>query len=171
MIVSLQEAIKIDEDIKEEDLEAIEIMIRNKTNNNFQNTRIRYKNITFIDDQTIGVSSKLVGLKVGDTIQINYSGYNDGLYVIKSTTDDTISFDLDSFAEIDLKGAMITKVEYPADIKKGVKDILRYDLDMKDKKGIKSESVSRKSVTYSDNDEGYPKEIVSFLNDYLKMRW
>lgn len=168
MIISLNEAKAIDEDIEQEDLDAIEVEVRTITNNNFQNTHIRYKDVTFISDNVIGVKNKVVGLKTDDTIQINYSGYNDGIYTVVSVTDDTIVFKEGSFTEIDLNGAMLTKVEYPADIKRGVKQMLQYDKITRGKEGIASESIARMSITYRD---GYPAGTLSFLARYEKMRW
>lgn len=176
MILPLDEAKEIDGSITAEDLEAIEISIRELTNNKFQNTRIRYKDVVFISDYTISVGTKVQGLKEGDTIEINYSGYNDGLYTVAAIEDDVIIFSLGAFSEIDLDGAMITKIEYPADIKRGVKKMLQYDKKMGNKLGIKSESYARMSVTYHDlnadeNIEGYPSSLLSFTNKYEKMRW
>lgn len=168
MIIPINEAVLIDESIDQDDLDAIEVEIRNATNNNFQNVHIRYEDITFIDHHVIGVDSKVVGLKASDTVQINYSGYNDGLYVIESLTGDTIVFKDNSFTEIDLECAMLTKVEYPPDVKRGVKKIIAHDKASKGKAGIKSESIARMSVTYLEN---YPQEILSFLSRHEKMRW
>ena len=73
-------------------------------------------------------------------------------------------------------GSMITLVQYPADVKAGLKKILSYNLKMADKIGIKSESISRMSTTYydvnaSETVDGYPTALVSFLQKYEKMRW
>lgn len=176
MIISLEDAKKIDSDIEQEDLDAFENSIRELTNNNFQNTRIRFKNVDFVSYNSIGVNTKVIGLKAGDTIEINYSGYNDGLYVVKSILDDVITFENNSFTEIDLKGAMLTKIEYPADVKRGIKRLIQYDKKMFSKIGIKSETISRMSITYydvnnTDNTEGYPSSLLSFLDKYKKMRW
>ena len=42
---------------------------------------------------------------------------------------------------------MVTKVVYPEDIQVGIINLLKYEVDMRDKVGIKSESLSRHSVT------------------------
>lgn len=176
MIISLEDAQKIDPNIDQDDLDSFENTVRELTNNNFQNTRIRYKNITFISHNSIGLGIKPIGLKVGDTIEINYNGYNNGLYAIKSIVEDVLGFEDNSFTEIDLKGAMLTKIEYPADVKRGIKKLIQYDKKMSSKVGIKSETISRMSTTYydvnnTDNTEGYPSSLLSFLDKYKKMRW
>ena len=71
---------------------------------------------------------------------------------------------------------MLTKVEYPTDIKRGIKKLIEYDKTMTGKIGIKSESIARMSVTYYDvnsteNTDGYPSSLLSFLRKYEKMRW
>ena len=70
----------------------------------------------------------------------------------------------------------MTLVEYPADILSGVVKLLKYDAKMGDKLGLKSESVSRMSKTYydvnaSENIEGYPAALMSFLDKYKELRW
>ena len=72
--------------------------------------------------------------------------------------------------------AMVTKVEYPADIKRGIKKLIEYDKAMAGKVGIKSETIARMSITYYDvntaeNTDGYPSSLLSFLKKYEKMRW
>ena len=47
---------------------------------------------------------------------------------------------------------------------------------MRSKTGIKSETLSRHSVTYYDMDhenslDGYPASLVGFLEPYKQMRW
>lgn len=67
-------------------------------------------------------------------------------------------------------------VEYPPDIKLGVIELIKYDLQMKDKRGIASETISRHSVSYLDpnageNALGYPKAMLGFLKPYMRARF
>ena len=176
MILSLIEARAIDAAINQEDLDALETSVRELTNNNFQNVHIRFKGIEFVGNNLIAVNDPIVGLKVGDTIEVNYSHYNDGLYVIESIDGKQITVQGTPFFVANTSGSMITLVQYPADVKSGLKKILSYNLKMADKIGIKSESISRMSTTYydvnaSETVDGYPAAMVSFLNKYEKMRW
>lgn len=176
MIISLEKAKLIDDKITQDDLDAFETSVRELTNNNFQNKYIRFKDIKFIDESTIQVSKDIIGIKKGDTIEINYSNYNDGLYVVDLIVDNTIKVEDTPFYVATVGGAMATKVEYPADIKRGIKKLIEYDKKMSGKLGIKSETISRMSTTYydvnsSENTEGYPSSLLSFLNKYEKMRW
>ena len=53
---------------------------------------------------------------------------------------------------------------------------MKYECNMRDKVGIKSESISRHSVTYYDVNEenqvmGYPVSLLGFLKPYIKARF
>ena len=176
MIITLGDARAIDDSITQEDLDAFEVAFRSLTNNSFQNKHIRFKDIEFVGENLIAVKDPIVGIKTGDTIEVNYSHYNDGLYVVEELTVKQIKVQGKPFFVANTSGSMITLVQYPADVKSGLKKILSYNLKMADKIGIKSESISRMSTTYydvnaSETVDGYPAAIVSFLKKYEKMRW
>ena len=176
MIITLGDARAIDDSITQEDLDAFEVAFRSLTNNSFQNKHIRFKDIEFVGENLIAVKDPIVGIKTGDTIEVNYSHYNDGLYVVEELTGKQIKVQGKPFFVANTSGSMITLVQYPADVKAGLKKILSYNLKMADKIGIKSESISRMSITYydvnaSENVDGYPAAMVSFLQKYEKMRW
>lgn len=66
--------------------------------------------------------------------------------------------------------------EYPADIKMGVVNMLKWELENRDKVGIASETISRHSVTYFDmtgdnSTMGYPKALLGFLKPYMRARF
>ena len=176
MILSLGDAREIDIDITQDDLDAFETSVRELTNNNFQNTFVRFKNVEFANENTILVSDEIRGLRVCDTVEVNYSHYNDGLFVVKEIVGKQITVQGAPFFVGNSGRAMVTKVEYPADIKRGIKKLIEYDVKMADKVGIKSETISRMSITYYDvnaaeNTDGYPSSLLSFLRKYEKMRW
>lgn len=176
MIISLADAQKINVDIDQDDLDAFEQSVRALTNNNFQNKNVRFEDITITSPNIINVFGEIEGLRIGDTVEVNYTAYNDGLYVVKELTADTITIDGEPFISANSTKGMATLVDYPADIKQGVKKMLKYDLDMIGKTGIKSRTVARMSETYydvnaNDNTEGYPSSLLSFLGKYEKMRW
>lgn len=176
MIISLGQAKTIDSAIEQEDLNGLEVSVRELTNNNFQNTNVRFKNIEFADESTVKSRGDVLGLTYKDTIEVNYSNFNDGLYTVKSVVGDSITFEDANFVEGDTGRAMVTKVEYPSDIKVGIKKLIAYDKKMGKKVGIKSESISRMSTTYydmnsSENTDGYPSSLLSFIDKYEKMRW
>ena len=176
MIITLGDARAIDDSITQEDLDAFEVAFRSLTNNNFQNKHIRFKDIEFVGENLIAVKDPIVGIKTGDTIEVNYSHYNDGLFVIEEIAGKQIKVQGTPFFVANTSGAMLTLIQYPADIARGIKKLIAYDKKMASKIGIKSESISRMSITYydvnaSENVDGYPASLVSFLTKYEKMRW
>lgn len=149
-------------------LEAVENLIRAYTNNNFQNRSVRF--------ETESLGNRLFEttpfLKVGDTVQISQSNVNDGLYTITELLDDSIRVDKELF---NVQYNLVTKVEYPTDVQEGVINLLLWEVENRQKVGIKSESLSRHSVTYFDLDAnnqvmGYPISLLGFLKPYMKAR-
>ena len=175
MIISLDEAFKLDTDATQETCDGLETMVRNLTNNNFQLIKFRIRDLK-LSGNTIKASSGRVDIfKPSDTIEINGTDYNDGLYVVESVSVDAITIRGDFIAETH-SGAIATKVSYPADVLTGIKKLIAYDAKMRDKAGIKSETVARWSVTYYDvtaaeSSEGYPVSLLGFLDKYRKLRW
>lgn len=175
MILSVEELMKLpefkgqDSDFIKRKLDAVELLIRKYTNNNFQN-----KNIRFLADSvgtTLNGSSSF--LKDGDTIQISESRVNDGLYVIKQINESSLVVDRPLFS---VDHNLVTKVEYPVDIQMGVINLMKWEITNRNKVGIKSESLSRHSVTYFDQDAnnqvmGYPVSLLGFLEPYKKARF
>ena len=156
-------------------LAAMETMIRQYTNNNFQRREFRCESA--IEDGVILTPSPY--FRVGDTIQISGSGINDGLYILGEG--DTLTP-----TPYDSEYNLLTKVVYPADVKMGVVDMMvwKYRNAVQnsgdtDKRAIQSETISRHSVTYandsteSDIDEsvGVPRKYMAFLNQYMKARF
>lgn len=176
MILTLNEAQESDKDITQEDLDAFESAVRQMTNNNFQIQHIRFTNIEIKEPNLIILKDQPKGIRVGDTLEINYSQFNDGLYVIEELSAKEIKVSQELFFNENSKDMIATLVRYPADVKRGIKKLIQYDKKMGDKVGIKSETVSRMSKTYydvnaTDNTEGYPKALLSFLDKYEKIRW
>lgn len=177
MILTLQKAQAIDPGIEQSDLDAFETSIRELTHNNFQIFDIRLKSLSILGKTITSSLGSTKGMRVGDTVEINDTIYNDGLYVIDTLTDTSITVvsETDLFEE-DADEGILTLVRYPADVIKGVTKLIEYDKKMADKIGVKSESISRMSVTYydvnaSENAEGYPKALLDFIHKYEKMRW
>ena len=171
MIITIEELKKVSElsNIPDEQLtvmcEGIEDFIRQYTNNNFI-----VKNVTFNTPSLNGKLDTVSPLfKVGDTVLISNSKYNNGVYVINDL-DGTLDKEL-----FDDDNNKVTLVKYPPAIKLGVVKLLQYNAKMDDKVGISSESISRHSVSYaqpsSDSIGGYPSSLMSFLKPYMKARF
>lgn len=149
-------------------LKGIESAIRGETNNNFQNRKFRFNAPT----NNSALLFKSPYFAVGDTIHITQS-VNEGLYVITSVEDDMITLDKPVFPA---KSNLVTKVEYDDNVKMGVVNLMKWELSMRDKVGVSSETISRHSVTYFSQDTsnmlmGYPKALTGFLEPYYKARF
>lgn len=168
-VMALSEFANQSETVIAEKLKAVELSIRAYTNNNFQNRYVRF-HAESLGNRLFGVSDFL---KVGDTVQISQSNVNDGLYTITEISNTFIRVDGDLYRYPD---NLVTKVEYPADIKTGVIDLLKWEVKNRQKVGIKSETLSRHSVSYYDQDAnnqvmGYPVALLGFLKPYIKARF
>jgi hypothetical protein len=148
-------------------LKAIESVIRAYTNNNFQQRGIRFSGYSK-DSCVYGVPQNF---SVGDTVQISGTlGINDGLYQVIDVADDHLELD-EHLAPIKLN--LVTRIKYPADVIQCAVDLYKWKQNMGEKVGIKSETLSRHSVTYEDSATlfmGYPVGILNGLNLYKKAR-
>jgi hypothetical protein len=169
-LLEMPEFIGIAERTLNRKLKAVESLIRSYTNNNFQNRMVRF--------EAPSSTSSLFGfseyLKVGDTVQISES-INNGLYTVKeiNQVQETVQLE-DGLFETDYN--LITKVEYPDAIVEGVINLMIWEVQNRSKVGIKSETLSRHSVTYYDQDAnnqlmGYPVTLLGFLKPYIKARF
>lgn len=174
MILSVSELLSYPEfvnesyEILEDKLEALETLIRAYTNNNFLNRNIRLD----CSSSETGLNGTSPYLKVGNTVQIiNFP--NEGLYVIEKIESGHIFLDKELYTA---DSNIVKKVEYPKAIKQGVIELMKWELNNRDKVGIKSETISRHSVTYFDMDTnnsiaGYPTSLMGFLGPYMKARF
>ena len=173
-VAELRQFVTTDEDDQalEARLQALELLIRAYTNNNFQQRGFRVE-----ADIRGGVfmSESLIPFAVGDTVMISQSDLqSDCLCIVKEITDDTTFTVNESCADDDC--ILVTKVVYPADVKLGVANMLKWQLDNGDKVGVASETISRHSVTYFNMDGdnstmGFPKAVLGFLRPYMKARF
>lgn len=168
-LLSMPEFKGMDKDVLSAKLKAVENLIRSYTNNNFQNRTMR------IEAPVINgmIQGHCPYFRVGDTVQISQSKVNDGLHEIMEITDTAIKVDCEIY---DFPTNIVTKVIYPPDVQKGVVDLMIWEKDNRKKVGIKSEELSRHSVTYYDQDSnnqvmGYPVSLLGFLKPYVKPRF
>jgi len=177
MIISVEELkqyITTDktDQVLEDMLQALELTIRSYTNNRFH----QMPSVMVEADVVGGVfAATSVPFAVGDTVQVSYGkkAMDCGLYTIKEITGNTFTVN-EGFP--DIPGVKVCKVKYPADVKMGVVNMLKWDLENRGKVGIQSETISRHSVTYfnmdGDNSSmGYPKALLGFLKPYKKARF
>lgn len=168
-LMAMEEFMGKDPELLAMNLDAVESLVRSYTNNNFQNRNMRMEAISK-DGVLIGHTPFFI---VGDTVQISQSPLNDGLYVIKDIKGCSIRLNKGLHDAI---FNLITKIVYPSDVKKGVIDLMLWERENRQKVGIKSETLSRRSVTYYDQDAsnqvmGYPVSLLGFLKPYMKARF
>lgn len=147
---------------------AVEQTIRAYTNNNFQNRGIRIQ-----ADIRAGVfmSESLIPFSVDDTVQVSESRFNKGLFTVSAETDDTTFMVNEETRDED--DVLVTKIEYPADVVNCCVELMEWAVNFAGKVGIKSETLSRHSVTYEDSATmfmGYPASLLGCLKPYRKAR-
>lgn len=155
-------------------LKAIEQTIRAYTNNNFQDRD--YRRVADIIGGLFLVEA-LTPFEVDDTVQITQSALNKGLYTVASSDDSTFTV-IENVK--DEKDVLVTKVVYPADVVACAVNLMEWEVKFRDKVGVKSETLSRHSITYFNMDEnaqggtanimGYPASLLGCLKPYRKAR-
>ena len=153
----------------ERKLKAIEQTIRSYTNNNFQNRKHR-KTANIVGG--LLVFDENVFFKIDDTVQISESNFSNGLYTVTEASDESIGIDKDI---LDEECVLVTKVEYPADVIDCCINLMEWEINNRSKVGIQSETLSRHSVTYFNQDAGnqvmgYPASLLGCLKAYRKVR-
>ena len=174
-VAELKRYITTDEEdqVLEAKLQALELLIRAYTNNNFQARAYRAVAVAVSDGNKLFINSPN-SFKVGDTLQITESDLmSDELVTVTAVTADSVTVNEDLMDE---SGVVITKVKYPMDVKMGVVNLMKWEMNNREKVGIASESISRHSVTYVDQTGantimGYPVALMGFLKPYRKARF
>ena len=174
-VAELKRYITTDEvdQVLEAKLQALELLIRAYTNNNFQSRAYRAVAVAVSEGNKLLFNSP-IPFKVGDTLQITESDLmSNELVTVSAVTDDSVTVNEDLADE---SGVVITKVKYPMDVKMGVVNLMKWELDNREKVGVASETISRHSVTYVDQTGentvmGYPVALMGFLKPYRKARF
>lgn len=162
-----------DDQVLEAKLQALELLIRAYTNNNFQARAFRAVAVAMSEGNVL-MTKGVVPFAVDDTLQITESELMPGeLVTVASVSDGNITVNENLYDE---SGVIITKVKYPHDVKMGVVNLMKWELDNREKVGVSSETISRHSVTYFNMDGdnsvmGYPKSLMGFLKPYMKARF
>ena len=174
-VAELRQYITTDEEdsVLEAKLQALELLIRAYTNNNFQVRAFRAVAVASSDGNKLLFNSP-IPFKVGDTLQITESDFMpDELVTVSAVEDSSVTV----IGElIDESGVVVTKVKYPMDVKMGIVNLMKWELDNREKVGVASETISRHSVTYVDQTGdntvmGYPVALMGFLKAYRKARF
>lgn len=151
-------------------LQALELLIRGYTNNNFQVRQVRgYGKV----EDGLFIMNAPLKIKEGNTVQKADPDGLQQLLTVNTVDGNTFTVNEDTWDE---DGVMVTLVHYPMDVKMGAVNLMRWELDMREKAGIQSESISRHSVTYQNMDTGnapmgYPASMMGFLKPYMRARF
>lgn len=148
-------------------LKAVEQTIRAYTNNNFQDRDIR-RTADIVGG--LFIVEALTPFDPGDTVQISESSLNKGLFTVASADDSTFTVEETVKDENDV---LVTKIIYPADVIDCCVNLMEWEVNNRGKVGIKSETLSRHSVTYEDSASmfmGYPASLLGCLKPYRKAR-
>ena len=174
MLLSLEEALTVDNTLTVDDLKALEMAIISYSNNHFH--RPNYSpGVVVIDGKRLFFEG-LNLFQPGDTVELVGVKYLDGFYNVEAVGDGFIEIDTTTIIPLEYSepGGRMYQVIYPPDVKAGAKHILDYKHTTAKKKGIRSESISRWSVTYADTATGsvmgLPVAEFDFLTPYIKMR-
>lgn len=87
-----------------------------------------------------------------------------------------LELSIQGYTNNNFKRHLTPEGEYPMDVKMGVVNLMKWELDNRDKVGVQSETISRHSVTYFNMDGdnsvmGFPKALMGFLKPYMKARF
>lgn len=150
-------------------LKAVEQTIRAYTNNNFQDRGFRVRASIRAG---VFMSESLTPFEVDDTIQVSESRYNSGLFTVSDVDELSFMVNDDTRDEDDV---LVTKVTYPADVIDCCVNLLEWEKNNRAKVGVQSETLSRHSVTYFNQDSnnqvmGYPVSLLGCLKAYRKAR-
>ena len=156
-------------------IQAIEDLVRAYTNNNFMVRTLRtVASATADHSLLVKDNGSTVPFKSGDTLQITGSDLQqDMLVTVECVHDGTIFVSEDLQEE---ESIVITKVVYPPAVKMGAVNLLKWDLERREKVGVQSETISRHSVTYFNMDAGnstmgFPSSMLGFLKPFKKARF
>ena len=177
MIISVEDVKKrittnLEDSVLEEKLQALEVQIREYTNNRFLK-----KPYVRINAEILGgvfMSESVIPFKVGDTVQVSVGNMaiDCGVYTVKEIngTTFTVNEDVD-----DITNTTVSLVQYKADVRIGVVELLDWKLKNADKVGLSAETISRHSQTFDrtsiDKNFGVPNDLLAFLKPYKNPRF
>lgn len=83
---------------------------------------------------------------------------------------------IQSYTNNNFKRHLTADGEYPMDVKMGAVNMIKWELENREKAGIESETISRHTVNYLNLNHynvaaGYPKALMGFLTPYIKARF
>lgn len=175
MIIELEDLQKIILDADVDDIKAMEMAIISHTNNHFHLPNYSPK-IIRVEGQRLYLDEPHI-LQVGNTVEVVYMPFYDGFYHVTDVGIDWVEVDCqwNNITTINADGLLYLTV-FPPDVRAGAKKAWKYQAKADKKIGVKSESISRMSITYDKAESGQtvnglPAYLFDFLEPYRKMRW
>lgn len=178
MFLHLDEIKKVSPDADVNDIDALEEMVRSYTSNKFNVPGTLTHGYTVDSTNTITLNQPSDFFTEGATIELIGADANAGTYDIEAVSGQTLTLRMPQ--DITLFTGVYTNyvalVRYPRQMSVNILKLVKYAEDMRDKTGIKSETISRMSISYIDVNagqtiEGYPAMFLEFLNSYVVMKW
>lgn len=178
MIITMQELIQLNPNIAEVQSEVekrlpiIEDFIRDYTGNKFRLEEVSVTgNLQFKDNKITCSDVNFIERYFTPNSQIEVYGSidNDGIYTVTAVSPTEITIDKQLVTENFTRACTMWRIAYPKALKQVVLDMVMFDVNLNNVDGtIKSESISRQSVTYNTN---YPEYILDKLNLYCRVGW
>jgi len=115
-----------------------------------------------------------MGFVAGIHIRVNGSKFNDGIYKVDSVSARTLTLSSDDSltnesedSEVVIK---ITVVQFPKGIQLPVAQLIGYNFEKRNMKGVQSERLGDHSISYQSGG-GYPKSLLEGLNQYRNLKF
>ena len=147
---------------------SVEQYIRNMTNNCFTVRGIDFEGTV----ENGAINGFHPNIKVGDRVEIDDGGVNDGLYDVASVDGGVTKLDSDLIDGETVTGRL---VRYPADIVFGALNLIKWDEKHRNRVGLQAETLSRHTLSYDVNadtkGQGYPRSMLGFLKGHKKARF
>ena len=147
---------------------SVEQYIRNMTSNCFTVRGIDFEGTV----ENGAINGFHPNIKVGDRVEIDDGGVNDGLYDVASVDGGVTKLDSDL---IDGETVTVRLVRYPADIVFGALNLIKWDEKHRNRVGLQAETLSRHTLSYDVNadtkGQGYPRSMLGFLKGHKKARF
>jgi len=153
--------------------------IKEYTNNTFiQSTRYVYDTLISFSTISNTISCNNTSwdfssqLRAGDIIHVNYSKYNDNYYSLSTVASSYILTNETLITESSESGKMVlvTRVDFPKDLEIIASNMINYQVKNVNNKDVVSESLGDHSVSFGNNQSGYPEAIIKPLRKYKKIK-
>ena len=147
---------------------SVEQYIRNMTSNCFTVRGIDFEG----EVENGAVKGSHPNINVGDRVEIDDGGANDGLYDVVSVVDGVTKLDSKLY---DGGTVTVRLVKYPSDIVMGALNLIKWDERHRERMGLQAETLSRHTLSYDVNadtkGQGYPRSMLGFLKGHKKARF